>query len=390
MAANEISAEAAPSPSPAVPVSEPKAKARSWAQNLVGTATLLAICYYAEAVLAAILVAVLLAFILAPVVDLLVRIRLPRSLASAFAVLLLLCLLIGTIYYSYNQASSFLDDLPKYTHKIRDDLSRFRKKAESLEVLSSPQEKGVVNVRPATDWADVLTRGFGSASQAIFAASFIPFLVYFMLSWQEHVHSATVMLFPMRSRHTAYVTLGLISSMIRSFVVGSVLIALFMGAVSTAVFGVLHLPFFCFVVGSVLIALFIGAASTAVFGVLHLPFFYFVGFLSGFLSMVPYLGALLAIAPPMIVGLGHFSSQDTFYIIVTVIGLRVISMNILYPKFLGNRVRLNPLAVTIGLLVWGWLWGAIGLLLAVPITAAIKIVFDNVESLKPYGAWLGE
>ena len=361
MAANEISAEAAPSPSPAVPASEAKAKARSWAQNLVGTATLLAICYYAEAVLAAILVAALLAFILAPVVDLLVRFRLPRSLASAFAVLLLLFLLAGTVYYSYNQASSFLDDLPKYTHKIREDLSRFRKRAESLEVLNSPPEKGVVNVRPATDWADVLTRGFGSASQAIFAASFIPFLVYFMLSWQEHVHSATVMLFPMRSRHTAYVTLGLISSMIRSFVVGSVLIALFMGA-----------------------------ASTAAFGALHLPFFYFVGFLSGFLSMVPYLGALLAIAPPMIVGLGHFSSQDTFYIIVTVIGLRVISMNILYPKFLGNRVRLNPLAVTIGLLVWGWLWGAIGLLLAVPITAAIKIVFDNVESLKPYGAWLGE
>jgi len=46
--------------------------------------------------------------------------------------------------------------------------------------------------------------------------------------------------------------------------------------------------------------------------------------------------------------------------------------------------------VTMGLLVWGALWGAMGLVLAIPITAAMKIVFDHVESLKPYGAWLGE
>jgi len=65
-------------------------------------------------------------------------------------------------------------------------------------------------------------------------------------------------------------------------------------------------------------------------------------------------------------------------------------MKVLYPKMLGSRLRLNPLAVTIALLVWALLWGAMGLLLAVPITAGMKIVFDHVESLKPLGAWLGE
>jgi len=51
---------------------------------------------------------------------------------------------------------------------------------------------------------------------------------------------------------------------------------------------------------------------------------------------------------------------------------------------------LNPLAVTIALLFWGWLWGAMGLILAIPITAAMKIIFDHVETLKPWGAWMGE
>jgi len=90
------------------------------------------------------------------------------------------------------------------------------------------------------------------------------------------------------------------------------------------------------------------------------------------------------------VDMGNLNSQDLITIFVTVFGLHVIALNMLYPKFLGNRLQLNPLAVTMGLLMWGWLWGAMGLLLAIPITAAMKIVFDHVESLKPFGAWLGE
>jgi predicted PurR-regulated permease PerM len=67
-----------------------------------------------------------------------------------------------------------------------------------------------------------------------------------------------------------------------------------------------------------------------------------------------------------------------------------LTLNVLYPKILGKRLQLNPLAVTISLLVWAWLWGGIGLLLAIPMTAAMKIIFDHIESLKPFGNWLGE
>ncbi len=83
-------------------------------------------------------------------------------------------------------------------------------------------------------------------------------------------------------------------------------------------------------------------------------------------------------------------SQDLVTLVFIVLGLHVIAMNVLYPKFLGRRLQLNPLAVSLSLLVWAWMWGAIGLLLAIPLTAGMKIIFDHVESLKPYGAWLGE
>jgi len=349
---------------PKVPVAETRRsepRKNHWSLNLIGVGVTFVLCYYGEVVLAVMLVSVLLAFILAPIVDILSYMRLPRPLGAGIAMLLLLAILGGIMYYSSNQAYSFLQELPRYTAKVREEVVNFRKQAETLEVLTPQHEKGVVSVRPATDWADILTRGYGSVSQMILLASFVPFLTYFMLTWQQHVRSSTVMLFPLENRHTAYVTLGLISAMIRSFMVGNLLIGLL-----------------------------ICGLSTFVFWMLHLPFFYIVGFLSGFLSLVPYLGVLLAVAPPLFVSLGRIESQGIITAVVAVFGLHMIAMNVLYPKFLGKRLQLNPLAVTISLLLWAWIWGAVGLLLAIPITAAMKIVFDHVDSLKPYGAWLGE
>jgi hypothetical protein len=76
-------------------------------------------------------------------------------------------------------------------------------------------------------------------------------------------------------------------------------------------------------------------------------------------------------------------------IALTVMGLHVFAMNVLYPKVLGKRLQLDPLAVTISLLIWGWIWGALGLILAVPIMGAVKIVCDHVATLRPIGAWMG-
>jgi len=335
---------------------------RHWPPLIIAVGVVLTLCYVAELVLVVMLVSILIAFILAPVVDLLMRARMPRSLASLGAVLLLLGLLYGISYVSYNQASNFLQVLPKYSDRIRAVVVSVRDRAESLNPLRpSSDDKNVVRVLPTNPLSDAVSKSFGSVSQAVFSLTFIPFLIYFMLSWQQHARSATVMLFRMEHRHTAYVTLGLISRMIRSFMVGNLLIGVLMAAVSVAVFGA--------------------------FG---LPFFFVVGVMSGFLSLVPYLGLVLALGPPLLVGLGPMDSGDLFAICSLVLALHFFALNVMYPKFLGNRMQLNPLAVTMALLFWGWLWGAMGLVLAIPITAAMKIIFDHVESLRPWGAWLGE
>ena len=340
---------------------------RNWPLVVIAAGVVLFFVYQAELVLVILMLSILLAFILDPVAELLQRLRLPRSLASFTAVLLLFAAMGLATYASYNQAASFVEDWPKYSSKVRKEISRVWQKAERWEknadILPSKSSGDIWDAatRPSPNLTDLLTRGFGSVSEALLAASFIPFLVYFMLSWQQHVRSATVMLFRMDHRNTAYVTLGLIAKMMRSFMVGNLLVGVFMALI-----------------------------STIVFGFLQVPFFYFIGPISGFVSLVPYLGVLLAILPPLIVGVGQIHGSDMVMIAIAVIVLHLFSLNILYPKFLGNRLQLNPLAVTISLLFWGWLWGAMGLVLAIPLTGALKIVFDHVEPLRPYGAWIGE
>ncbi len=334
---------------------------------VLSVAAVLTICYFAKLLLITIFVSVLLAFVLMPVVEFFERFRLPHALGALIAVLLVVTCLYALTYFSYGKAVDFMHELPKYSAKIRGHVMKFQQQAHEIqkttqEVLpDTEEEKTSVKVTQQTSWTETLTRGAGAVWEALLTVSFIPFLTYFMLTWQEHARAATVMLFKMENRNTAYVTLGRISKMIRSFILGNLVIGLFMSGL-----------------------------SLVVFGIIGLPYFYFLGFISGFLSLVPYLGVPLAMVPPIVAGLGQLSGAGIVAVVVTVLALHLFSINVLYPKLIGRRLQLNPLVVTISLLIWGWIWGAMGLILAVPLTAAMKIIFDHVESMRPYGTWLGE
>ncbi len=334
---------------------------------ILAAAVVLCLIFVAKLILVVLLVSILLSFVLAPVVDFLVVQQVPRAVASFIAVALLVGAALGATYVSYSRAIDFAHEMPKYKSHIRGIVDKVRKQAEELEktteeVVPQPTEKTVpVTVKQDESWTDTLTRNAGAVSELALTLTFVPFLVYFMLSWKDHVRTASVMLFSMENRNTAYVMLGLISGMIRSFIVGN------------------------FIIG-----VFLSVCSMAAFGLIGLPYFYFIGVISGFLSLIPYLGPILAIIPPLFIDLGHVTLPTVILIFATVVGLHLIAMNVLYPKILGKRLQLNPLALTISLLFWGWMWGASGLILAVPITGAAKIIFDHVDRLRPLGTWLGE
>ena len=80
------------------------------------------------------------------------------------------------------------------------------------------------------------------------------------------------------------------------------------------------------------------------------------------------------------------SKAGVVIILLTVTGLHLLAMNVLHPKIVGKRLRLNPLAVTLSLLFWAWIWGAMGLILAVPLVGATKVICHYVDALRGLGA----
>jgi predicted PurR-regulated permease PerM len=345
-------------------------RAGSIAQVVVASVAVLGLIYLLKLVMITTLTSVLLAFILEPLVQWLSRVRIPRAAGALVAILLMLVIWGALGYFFYSRAVDFATDLPKYSGKVRNTISKIRHQTTQIEEttrsvvhpeLDGKKKPVAVEVQEPSGMSKVLSQSTSTVFEVLLAISFVPFLVYFMLTWKDHAHTATVRLFPKEHRLLAHRTVARISTMIRSFIVGNV------------------------VVGIV-----ISLISTAIFWYLGIPYFYFLGFISGFVSLIPYLGVFLALLPPLAGGIGALDKSGVLIVLVSVVGLHLLTMNVLYPKIVGKRLRLNPLAVTLALLFWAWIWGAMGLLLAVPILGATKIICDYIDPLRGLGSWLGD
>ena len=344
-------------------------KAGSVAQIVVAVIAVIGLIYLLKVVLLTTLTAMLLAFTMEPMVKQLRRIRVPRAVGALVAVLLMVALAVALSHFFYSRAVDFATELPKYSGKIRSEIASFRAQTSKIEestrsVISSPRlgkQPVAVEVQESPGLSRLISAGAGTLGDVLLAISFVPFLVYFMLTWKDHVHLNTVRIFPKEHRLVAHRTVARISEMIRSFIVGSVAV----GLANAVISGI-------------------------VFWRLGIPYFYFLAAISGFVSLIPYLGVFLALLPPLAAGIGVLDKTGVLTIFLTVVGLHIIASNIVFPKIVGKRLQLNPLAVTLSLLFWAWIWGTMGLILAVPLVAMTKIICDYIDSLRAFGAWLGD
>jgi predicted PurR-regulated permease PerM len=344
-------------------------KAGSVAQIVVALIAVIGLLYLLKFVMVTTLVALLLAFILEPLVESLHRGGVPRGLGSLLTVVLVALFITISCYFLFGRAREFASELPKYSERIRSSLRQFQEPMNKLEmstrsVMSSSSKDGrqpvPVEIQQEPVFRRVIFDGGSAVKDLFLAIGFIPFLTYFMLTCKEHAHSATVRLFPKEHRLTAYRTVATISAMIRSFLIGNLVV----GVISAIACG-------------------------TVFWLVGIPYFYFLGAISGFFGLIPSIGVFLSLLPPLVGGLGVLHKAGVGAILTTIVGIHAVMMNFVYPKLMGKRLRLNPLAVVLSLLFWAWIWGAMGLIFAVPIIAATKITCDYTDSLKGLGAWLG-
>jgi predicted PurR-regulated permease PerM len=339
--------------------------------RIIAVAIVIACINYASSIVITLICSILIAFVLEPAVNFLERIRIPRWLGALLMLAVSVGLLYLVVYGIYNRVIEFIQQFPTYGAPLKHLFASFEAMVKNIEKLASgvvpassqPQSNlPTIRLQQESHWGQYLVRGIGSVYTFIVTVMFVPFLVFFMLTAKTHIWKGTLHLFSDTHRQQAETVILGIGHMIRRYVMGNVLVALMAAALITPIFALMKLHF----------ALLIGP-------------------LSAFLSMIPYLGVALAMAPPLMMALGQYASATPFVVIaVTIMVVHFLAINVLTPKFVGHQVSLNALTVTVAMMFWGWLWGAAGLILAVPMTAALKAVCDNVEKLKPWGALMGE
>ncbi len=369
--------------------------------SLIAFAASVALLYYGRDFFVTLIISAVFALLLDPVVVGVMKLRIPRAAATGIVIGIAFVLVYLLSAMAWSQLSTISEDLPTYSSRVSEVWTKANESIDLLEqktlalvlprnilqqqqqIQQKPQEAAkarrkrygaqapvpaepvVQEVRIHTDPKPVLTKIYHYVAgyfHVLVMASFVPFLVYFMLSWGGHVTETFLRVFSGEQRYAAARSWDGIGEATRAYILGN---------------------FFLWTVLSI--------ASSGVFFFLGVPYWPLIGPLSAFFSLVPYVGLPLSVVAPVLAAL---AIPNKFKVVLTVAlitaALHLVTMNFLYPKIIGRRVRLNPLAVTVALMFWGLLWGGVGLILAIPITAAIKAVCDNVESLEPYGRMLGD
>lgn len=338
----------------------------SFSMRVIAGAILLLFFYYAAGVVITLLFSILLAYFLDPAVEFLERWRLPRTLGAMIMVLILIATFVAVGYELGARTADFAADWPKYSGVLQRVAGAVENKIRGIEgqVSKIAPEPGASSVPLAPSEPSIvrtlILRGAGPLYALFLEVTFMPFLVFFMLAEKRQVWHGTLQLFPASRRTQVKETLEDLRDVLRDYLAGMTVVTLL-----------------------------VIAASSFFFWILGMDFPILTGIVSGLLNMVPYIGAVLAWLPAFLIALVKWRTLSQFALIAATLStIHILAINLVAPKLVGRRVRLNAVAITISLLFWGWVWGGMGLVLAIPITASLRVICDHTESWKPIGRWL--
>jgi predicted PurR-regulated permease PerM len=330
--------------------------------RILAAAIILLFFYYAAGVVITLLLSVLIAYFLDPAVELLERFRIPRTIGALIMVLILIAVIAGAGYGLWTRVSDFAANWPKYRDILRQATDSLSGLEGGVNDLTNPPG-APKPVAPAADSGMVHTlflRGIGSLYALVLEGTFVPFLVFFMLAGKREAWHSTLQLFPVSRRTQVKETLDDLRDVLRDYLIGMCVVTLV-----------------------------VIACSSIFFLALGLDYPVLAGIASGLFNMVPYIGAVLAWLPAFLLAVVKWKAVSHFALIAVVLtGIHVVAQNLIAPQLVGRQVQLNAVAITISLLFWGWVWGGMGLILAIPITAALRVICDHTESWKPVARWL--
>lgn len=333
-------------------------------------ATLVIICLYLsffilnllEDILIPICYALLLSILLNPLVNKMVRAKIPRVLAISLAITLALLIFTGILYILGHQLSSFAELAPEFKLKferISNDLQIWIRQTFGItlrrqnEMLSDAMENMKEYILSTIlTFADII---------GIFVL--LPIYVFLILYYKPMLINFFYEVFGHKNSKEVSEVLTETKGAIQSYILGLL--------IETGVVAVLNI-----------IALLILGVEYAIL----------IGLLGAILNLIPYIGGMVAIAIPVAISIvtnDPINYTTPLLIVMAYTVIQFIDNNIIVPKVVSSKVEVNAFISIIIVLLGGALWGVSGMFLSIPFVAILKIIFDRIQELKPWGMLLG-
>jgi predicted PurR-regulated permease PerM len=356
---------------------------RSATLVLLTVLAVLATLRWASAFFIPLMLGLMFSYALSPIVNALQRWRIPRAISAAVLIIGILGGLGASVYAFSDDANQLIESLPAAARKLRDSmrpvgkaespLGTMQKAAAQLEqaaqeasTAAAPAGRGVQRVtieKPRFDIRDHLWSGTVGLASLIGQVTVVTFLTFFLLLSGDTFRRKLVKIAgpTLTNKKITVQALDEITAQIQRYLLVQLLASVVVGVTTGLAFWAL------------------GLKHAAVWG-----------FAAGVLNLIPYIGSVVVTGAAGLVAFLQFGEIDMALAVAGIsLVINTLEGNLMVPWLTSKASRMNPVAVFIGVLAWGWLWGVWGLLLGIPILMVVKAVCDRVDDLKPVGEMLG-
>lgn len=343
----------------------PHLKSVGLAASLLSLVLIIALLYTLQSVLVPLLFSILLAISLFPIVRFIEKYKVNRVTASLLAVVIAIILIGGLIWFIVHQViviganGNELQD--KFRH-ILDTIQQWVVVRFGVEEGQITEQISSFTDRVTSSAGIIVSTAFTSVGGILAGVVIVPLFTFFLLYYRDFFREFFFHAFASTPKELVSQVLDKIYYVVQSYLIGLVTV---MGIVAIL--------------------------NTIGLLVLGIPYAWFFGILASLLMLLPYIGIAIGSVLPALFALA--TKDSAWYALGVIIWFQVVQFlegNFLTPNIVGGKVSINPLMALIGLLLGGMLFGLAGLILAIPITAVLKVVFDAVPSMKAYGFLIGE
>lgn len=318
--------------------------------------------YIGQHIIIPIVYATIIAILLNPLVDFLIRKKVNKIVSISIAVLLTIFVVLGFVFIISTQISMFSETYPQLKEKFN---------ATSVELVKWISEKFKIRQFKINIWIKeteseaISNFAFGEklteAGRMIVIGALLPVYLFMILYYKPLLLEFIRKLFEVRHHLAVAEVLANVKKIIQSYLVGLFFEMIIVSALNS--------------IGLLL---------------LGIDYAIILGITGAILNVLPYIGGILAIALPMVIA---FITKDTLIspvlVFIVYIFIQFIDNHYLIPKIVASRVQINALISVVVVLIGGAIWGISGMFLSIPLTAILKVIFDHVDALKPWGFLLG-